>query len=60
MRRLIFALLALFLTFATSFAQQFNWQEMKKPYFVYDAKGVSVAWDINHQDMYTNGHSHFI
>jgi hypothetical protein len=36
MRQLIH-ILALVLISACSFAQTFNWQEMNKPYFVYDS-----------------------
>jgi len=51
MRRLIFVL-ALILISARSFAQTFNWQEMSKPYFVFDTKGISVGWDDNTQYSY--------
>ena len=44
MRNMLLAFAVIFLTSILSSAQTFNWQELKKPYFVYDSKGVSVGW----------------
>jgi hypothetical protein len=51
MQRLIH-ILALVLISACSFAQTFNWQEISKPYFVYNSKGISIGWDGNVQHTY--------
>jgi len=39
MRRVLFTSFGLLLLSILGYAQQFNWQEIDKPYFVYDTKG---------------------
>lgn len=52
MRRLVILLTGFLLFPLLTYGQQANWEAIEKPYFVYNATGVSVGWQDNTQYTY--------